>query len=593
MEFERARMVQYMKTGRDGEEDTMKKKKSRQLYFKLFCTYIAIAFFIVLSLTVYFISALVRDTLRSRQESAQQAVREAAALIRTDKEAADSMFEELYRDEQELRDVTAFLNLEPDEYQEYTLDEYSESNSLQYRGMDLFITRAFEVYPDLESIELLSFGRQEMTTFLPENEVYSYKDGTVRIRQIQEEGYVEPGKLQFVRTVLNPDTMKQEGAFVFTFPCSEKMEKIVSGMDYMELAIIRNDESLVCMSGEVEGWKELTDSGGKAWQIPGCDVYNEQEDRYQACSILDRKAASMIPVSALLAVLGVGIAIFGCGVFCINIYIRHLTDRVDVILSGMDQVTTGNLQVSLNVRENGDELDMIAGNFNEMCRKLDDHIQKSYLAEIEKKNAQLQALQSQINPHFLYNTLEAIRMKAICNGDRDVGKMLYSMSVLFRSQLKDADMIPIGQELDYCKQYLELFEYRYNGIFSYKIDCPVDLMGVRVIKFILQPIIENYFVHGIRRQDQDNRILLKVSKEGNAVVFQVDDNGMGMGDDLMKQKNRELDQNDYRQTKSVGIENVNRRVKAVYGSGYGITLAHTEGGGLSVIIRAGMEKGEL
>ncbi len=101
-----------------------------------------------------------------------------------------------------------------------------------------------------------------------------------------------------------------------------------------------------------------------------------------------------------------------------------------------------------------------------MCRKLDAYIQKSYLAEIEKKNAQLQALQSQINPHFLYNTLEAIRMKAICNGDRDVGKMLYSMSVLFRSQLKDADWITIGQELDYCKQYLELFEYRYNGIFK-------------------------------------------------------------------------------------------------------------------------------
>ena len=128
-----------------------------------------------------------------------------------------------------------------------------------------------------------------------------------------------------------------------------------------------------------------------------------------------------------------------------------------------------------------------------MCRKLDAYIQKSYLAEIEKKNAQLQALQSQINPHFLYNTLEAIRMKAICNGDRDVGKMLYSMSVLFRSQLKDADWITIGQELDYCKQYLELFEYRYNGIFTYKIDCPVELLGIKVIKFILQPIVENYF----------------------------------------------------------------------------------------------------
>ena len=77
-------------------------------------------------------------------------------------------------------------------------------------------------------------------------------------------------------------------------------------------------------------------------------------------SILDRTAGASIPISAFLAVIGVGILIFGCGVFCINIYIKHLTDRVEVILSGMDQVTTGNLHVSLAVRENGDELDMIS-----------------------------------------------------------------------------------------------------------------------------------------------------------------------------------------------------------------------------------------
>ena len=110
-------------------------------------------------------------------------------------------------------------------------------------------------------------------------------------------------------------------------------------------------------------------------------------------------------------------------------------------------------------RSGGDELDTIADHFNDMCAKLEEYIQKSYTAEIEKKNAQMQALQSQINPHFLYNTLEAIRMRAICNNDREVGKMLYSMSVLFRSQLKENDWITVGQELDYCKQYLEPVSY--------------------------------------------------------------------------------------------------------------------------------------
>lgn len=571
----------------------MKKRKPRQLYFKLFWTYIAIAFFIVLSLTVYFISALVRDNLRNRQENAQRIAAEAASLAERDADAVDYLFSELYRDEQELGDVIAFLNLAPDEYQEYSLDQYAASNSLQYRGMRQLVTRAFEAYPKLERIELLSLEDQKLTIFLPENEVHPYQDGSRVFEQIQDPGYAEPGKLQFVRNILAPDTLTQEGAFIFTFSCEDDVEELVAGLDYADLVITKNDRSFVCMTGEPEEWESLLGSGAETKRIAGCDLYKEQADAYQIYSILDRNLAARIPPATFLAVIGVGLAIFGCGVFCINIYIRHLTDRVDVILDGMHQVTTGNLQVRLAVRENGDELDMISGNFNEMCIELDDYIQKSYLAEIEKKNAQLQALQSQINPHFLYNTLEAIRMKAICNGDRDVGKMLYSMSVLFRSQLKDADWITIGQELDYCKQYLELFEYRYNGIFNYEIDCPVEMMEMKVIKFILQPIIENYFVHGIRRQDSDNRICLSVrTGEDGGAVFRVDDNGMGMEVSLMEQKNRELKENEYRQTRSVGIENVNRRIKADYGNGYGITLDSIEGGGLSVIICVGTEKSE-
>ena len=147
----------------------------------------------------------------------------------------------------------------------------------------------------------------------------------------------------------------------------------------------------------------------------------------------------MLSWSTFLAILGTGLVTAAVGIICISYYIRRLTGRVNNILGAMNQVTTGDLSVRLKYQKKGDELDMISENFNEMCSRLQLYIQKSYLAEIERKNAQMQALQSQINPHFLYNTLEAIRMKAICNGDREVGKMLYSMVTLFRSQLKEAE----------------------------------------------------------------------------------------------------------------------------------------------------------
>ena len=97
--------------------------------------------------------------------------------MKADIDAVNYLYSELYREDQELRDVMAFLNLAPDEYQEYSLNEYAESNSPQYRGMRLFVTRAFEAYPQMESVELLSFDNQNLTTFFPENVVYPYKEG--------------------------------------------------------------------------------------------------------------------------------------------------------------------------------------------------------------------------------------------------------------------------------------------------------------------------------------------------------------------------------------------------------------------------------
>lgn len=254
---------------------------------------------------------------------------------------------------------------------------------------------------------------------------------------------------------------------------------------------------------------------------------------------------------------------------------------------GITQVTTGDFRVRLTAGSKKDELDMIAENFNDMCGKLETYITKSYLEEIERKNAWMQALQSQINPHFLYNTLEAIRMKAICNGDREVGKMLYSMVVLFRSQLKEADIITLGQELDYCKQYMELFEYRYQNSFHSSVECPAELLSMPVIKFVLQPVIENYFIHGIQRDRQDNLVRVVAQRRDDTLYLYVQDNGCGMDAALLEEKNSQLKENciPKNNTGSIGIENVNRRIKAAYGDNYGVSIEEAQPCGLRVILR--------
>lgn len=575
----------------------MDERKPKKLYSKLFLTYGLIAFFIIAVLVGYFVVSTRGRILENRQREADKMRREILTFVQERADTADSLHRDLYRSRQELNDLIAYLDSDPEDYQRYKLDYFSGTNSSSYRDIYNFISDAFDTHPEMEKIELLSYSRKELTECYPQEEVYPGKDGTQRILELSEgDSYSGEDQLVFQKEIRNPDTLEPEGLIVFTFPCGEYLREIVEDQNYADYLVTQNYVSTVYSSVEEQPaeWAQVLerDRAGERETLPSYNILRDSVDEYEIYVFLYLPAASALPMTSFLAIIGVGATALIVGILLIHFYVRRLTVRVDAILNGMDEVTRGNLEVSLQVNRDRDELDMISGNFNVMCQKLKDYIQKSYLAEIEKKNAEIQAWQSQINPHFLYNTLEAIRMKAICNGDREVGKMLYSMSVLFRSQLKEADWITVGQELDYCKQYLELFECRYQGIFRYEIICPVELMGTKVIKFILQPIIENYFIHGIRRQDQDNFLQIEVERLEKELCFLVRDNGLGMEEELLKKKNEVLQKNIYeeKEKNSIGLSNVNRRVKAVYGEAYGVTITAVKTGGIEVCIKVRIEE---
>lgn len=568
--------------------DYTETKKTSQLYMKLFWIYTSIAIVIVSVLAGYFLTETRRSVVEWKEETADRICKETAQYIEDKALAADDMYMEIYRDKGILDDLLNYFEMEPEEYQKYRLDRYSASAAVQYGGVQEFIEDSFETYGALKKIELLSYEKKKLTTYCSQDIIFPYKDGTERLLEITE-GYEQKEELQFVKEIRNPDNMKVTGCMVITFNCKGCFRGIENHRDYADVLLVKDYRNIIYGDGNEELFKEIMEEEERQDEISIAKhrVFWESAADYQVYVIVNNAKAAQIEGYKILAILGVSAAALAMGIFLINLYLRRLNSRVENIVQGMERVTTGDLQVRLYTNENRDELDIIAGRFNKMCEDLQTYIEKSYLAEIEAKNAELEALQSQINPHFLYNTLEAIRMRAICNGDREVGKMLYSMSVLFRSQLKEADWITIGQELDYCKQYLGLFEVRYQGNFKYEIECPVELMASKVIKFILQPILENYFVHGIRRQENDNVISIHAEEKDGDVYFCVEDNGIGMEPDEIAEKNRELRENRERRQdkkKAVGISNVNRRIKTVYGEDYGIRLKAGKNGGLEVIV---------
>lgn len=557
----------------------MQEKKTKRLYHKMFCTYTLIVLCIVTALTLYFISDSRNRLLETNRKELGRISAQALAYIEETGRTADYIHKDLYRSPSELEDLLAYFRLEPGAYQEYSLRRYMASFDLVYKGIFRFLNETFEAYGHLEKMELISYQNFQMTECYPEKNVYPGKDGRLRMKEIHNDAYCEKGRLVYLKEIRHPDTLKPAGCILFTFRAQQELENICAQSPYANMVVLYGNDSIIFQATEKKDYKRMLLSK----QVY---VYSESAQGHQVYTFMDERRASQIPAARLFLFLAVGAAVSAAGIFYIHCYVKRLTSRVNLILNAMNQVTTGDFKVRLAAGRKYDELDRIAANFNEMCEKLEMYIEKSYLEEIERKNAQMQALQSQINPHFLYNTLEVIRMKAICNGDREVGKMLYSMVVLFRSQLKEADVITLGQELDYCKQYMELFEYRYQGSFHSSVECPPELLPLSVIKFALQPVIENYFIHGIDRDRQDNWIRIWAQQKEGTLYLYVQDNGCGMSKELLEAKNKELQENvkSQEQAGSIGLQNINRRIKAVYGDKYGVSMEMAKPGGLLVTL---------
>ena len=563
----------------------MEIKGSKQLYHKLFFIYTAILVCAISALVIFFLNSTKNRFLEQSLSYTEMMSESAVSYLEDTSDIAEYIHEDLYNSGMELSDALHYMTDEPDVYLQHRLDTYIANKTREYKGIEHFFQDAFQAYGGLNRITLFSYGRDEITEYTRDGKSYR-RAGDAEFKKCLETGcLVEEDSFAYLKEIRDPSTMQVKGCMILRFK-SKKFESIRQYYSRAELIVYHEAGTAVYDSSQENEISVIVEAEGQGTleDLLGAYVEQAQRGEYHIVSYLEKKRAAAIPLSIVVMFVVVGIAVMALGQLFVSYHLQQLAKRLNRILDGMTKVMDGDLDIRIPTDKNGDELDVIAQYFNEMCVRLDGHIKKQYLAEIEQKNAEMDALQSQINPHFLYNTLEAVRMKAICNGDREVGKMLYSLAVTFRAQIKEADIITLAQELHYCKKYMELFEFRYQNQFQASVECPEEYLKTPIIKFVLQPVIENYFIHGIRLKERDNFVRITVEKDDGYRII-VEDNGRGMPEEAIAKKNRELEHDTMEKHSSIGIANVNRRLKAVYGKEYGIRLEAREGGGLRVILR--------
>ena len=279
----------------------------------------------------------------------------------------------------------------------------------------------------------------------------------------------------------------------------------------------------------------------------------------------------------------VAIGLMAVALFFSRFVAKSITLPIQRLCDSMERVQEGDFSVSDIVVDSENEIGSLTKSFNVMTQRIHELMAQNIREQEAKRKSELKALQSQINPHFLYNTLDSIIWMAEGKKNEEVVLMTASLARLLRQSISNEDeLVSIGQEIEYARGYLTIQKMRYKDKLEFWIEVEPSILNIRLIKLVLQPVIENAIYHGLKYKESRGLLLVKgFMKNGNAVL-QVIDDGVGMDQETLDHI-YERHKVDYH-SNGVGIYNVQKRLQLYYGNEYGIVYESKPGEGTTATI---------
>lgn len=311
----------------------------------------------------------------------------------------------------------------------------------------------------------------------------------------------------------------------------------------------------------------------------GIYILHDDELDWDIVNVADMSSLSASLTRQLFLMLIVGIAVIAIVLFLSTKMSKDLIRSVRQIVKGMEQTQDGDLSVRIYKDTNMPlEIESIADGFNDTLEKLNEAITR-------QQEAQIVALEAQINPHFLYNTLDTINWMAIDRDEYDISNAISSLATILRYAIVNSNAeVSIREESEWIKKYIYLQQYRVKNRFSCSINVAPDTMDAGIHKLLLQPFVENAIVHGFEKDIQDAELVINIEKKDENVEIRIEDNGAGMEDELMEKINNGIYE-DTGSKSSIGLKNAATRLKMYYGKVGSLRIERAKPEGTRVIIR--------
>jgi len=270
-------------------------------------------------------------------------------------------------------------------------------------------------------------------------------------------------------------------------------------------------------------------------------------------------------------------------------WLKKVIKPLNELAGKMEDMGKGRLGFTFsNIPKN--ELGLVIEHFNEMSLNIVELIKRNEEIEKGKRKLEIEVLQAQINPHFLYNTLNVIKWMAAVIKSNDIVDCVVALGNILRPVFKSSEpLCTLEEEVRYVRNYIKIMNFRYGNSIGFDIDIPEELLKNKILRFILQPLIENAIIHGSGNMDRPICICLKAWLEGDAIIIAIKDSGIGMDINKLDSINHELENmTPDKQTnkgKGIGIININQRIRLYFGNSYGIKIESSEGRGTRILLK--------
>lgn len=572
------------------------------MFVRWMVVFSAIAVISIAVFSYFLFSTISKSMIEAELENQRKAMERVGEYLEHQYNGVQSFMNNIYRDSRLSHDMVNYLRLPFEDYVSTRLDQSYEVSIAAPAKITDVIKNAIQDNEDVQHILLYSAERQYLHKYSRDQNAQMFHTNTALsyipdVMALESSAISAPnvwvrktaqleGELISMRVPVNdPLTMLNIGQLLF-FLRSDSIHNMLSS--YQEK--LKGHIVVMSLDGQV-----LFDSSGQYYgkPFPHMGRINAPNERMKLENDAYYTIASHYPYGFIVAGIspvkeleasyqGLKQTIMLISLICMlivvllpSLFVMNFAKRTYKIIRFMRKAEQGDLTARLPV-DKGDELGQISRSFNSMMEELSRYIERVYKAEIKQKHTELTALQARVQPHFLYNTLEVIRMRAVASGVSDVADMIYSLAMLFKSFVRPEQRTSLQDELENCRLYLELFRIRYKDHFIYSIYYDPPLGQIAVVRMLLQPVIENYIVHGIRMDSKDNVIAIRAFQQADDIVIEVSDNGKGISKDKLAEISAMLKHQEDGE-RSFGLRSVHQRLELLYGAPYGITLSSDAG----------------